>query len=119
MSGFGERFKRAGYKIPKPLIEVEGKPIISHVIDMFPGEKNFIFICNKEHLEKTDMEKILKRYSEEGKIVPINPHKKGPVFAVNQALDYINDEESAIINYCDFSCYWDFEKFKSFSSTLN
>ena len=23
MSGFGERFKRAGYKVPKPLIEVE------------------------------------------------------------------------------------------------
>ena len=86
MSGFGERFKRAGYKIPKPLIEVDGKPIISHVIDMFPGEKNFIFICNKEHLENTDMEKILKRYSKEGKIVPINPHKKGPVFAVNLQL---------------------------------
>ena len=113
MSGFGERFKRAGYKIPKPLIEVEGKPIISHVIDMFPGEKNFIFICNKEHLESTNMEKILKRYSKEGQIVAINPHKKGPVFAVNQALDYINDEESVIINYCDFSCYWDYKKYKS------
>ena len=46
MSGFGERFRRAGYKIPKPLIKVEDKPIIGHVIDMFPGESDFIFICN-------------------------------------------------------------------------
>ena len=45
MSGFGERFRRAGYSIPKPLIEVDGKPIIQHVIEMFPGEEKFIFIC--------------------------------------------------------------------------
>ena len=44
MSGYGERFRKAGYKVPKPLIQVEGKPIISHVIDLFPGEKNFYFI---------------------------------------------------------------------------
>ena len=47
MSGIGKRFLEAGYKRPKSLINVEGKPVISHVIDMFPGEKNFIFICNK------------------------------------------------------------------------
>ena len=46
MSGFGERFRKAGYKIPKPLIEIENKPIIAHVIDMFEGEDDFIFICN-------------------------------------------------------------------------
>ena len=46
MSGFGKRFRRAGYSVPKPLIEVDGKPIIQYVIEMFPGEENFIFICN-------------------------------------------------------------------------
>ena len=50
MSGSGERFKRAGYQLPKPLIEVEGKPIIAHVIDLFPGEKDFLFICDAEQL---------------------------------------------------------------------
>ncbi|SVD84200.1 uncharacterized protein METZ01_LOCUS437054, partial [marine metagenome] len=29
MSGFGERFRKTGYTIPKLLIEVEGKPIIA------------------------------------------------------------------------------------------
>ena len=51
MSGFGERFRKAGYSVPKPLIEVEGKPIIAHVTDMFPGEKNVLFVCNKDHLD--------------------------------------------------------------------
>ena len=40
MSGFGERFRSVGYKVPKPLIEVDGKTIIEHIIDMFPGELN-------------------------------------------------------------------------------
>lgn len=32
MSGLGERFRRAGYKIAKPLINIEGLPIMQHVI---------------------------------------------------------------------------------------
>ena len=35
MSGFGERFRAAGYAVPKPLIEVDGKTIIQHVVEMF------------------------------------------------------------------------------------
>ena len=50
MSGFGERFRRAGYTVPKPLIPVDGKPIIAHVIDLFPRETKFVFICNEDHL---------------------------------------------------------------------
>ena len=112
MSGFGERFRRAGYTVPKPLIEVEGKPIIAHVIDLFPGEEDFVFICNQQHLDTTPMAGILNHYCPTGKIVPIAPHKKGPVYAVSQAFDAIDDETPTIVNYCDFTCYWDYSHFK-------
>ena len=36
MSGHSKRFLNSGYKIPKPLIKVENRPIITHVIDLFP-----------------------------------------------------------------------------------
>ena len=114
MSGFGERFKRAGYKVPKPLIEVESKPIISHVIDLFGKDNEFIFICNEEHLKTTNMEEILSNYVPNKKICSIKSHKKGPVYAVSKVFNLLNDEEPVIINYCDFSCYWDFEHFKKF-----
>ena len=51
MSGFGERFRQAGYRMPKPLIEINGKPIIAHVLDLVPDERNFIFICDQDHLD--------------------------------------------------------------------
>ena len=37
MSGFGERFRKAGYSVPKPLIMIDGKTIIQYVVEMFPG----------------------------------------------------------------------------------
>ncbi|HEF4780139.1 TPA: hypothetical protein SAP43_005212 [Burkholderia multivorans] len=86
MSGFGERFRRAGYRVPKPLIEVEGKPIIAHVIDLFPGERDFIFICNQDHLDHPEyrMESILQTYCPTGRAIGIAPHKLGPIHAVRQ-----------------------------------
>ena len=112
MSGFGERFRRAGYAVPKPLIEVDGKPIIAHVIDLFPGEEDFIFICNRDHLESTPMATVLSQYCPTGKIVAVEPHKYGPVYAVSLAFHAIDDEQPTIVNYCDFACYWNYCHFK-------
>lgn len=62
--GFGERFRPAGYPVPKPLIKIDGKPIIAHVTDLFPGEQDFIFICNEDHLNTPEyrMTETLKQY---------------------------------------------------------
>jgi NDP-sugar pyrophosphorylase family protein len=116
MSGFGERFRAAGYTVPKPLIEIDGKPVIAHVIDMFPGESDFVFICNKDHLAEPAfrMAEILQRYCPAGRIVGIDPHKKGPVHAVMQVADLIDRTGPVVVNYCDFTCYWDWQHFKSF-----
>jgi NDP-sugar pyrophosphorylase family protein len=119
MSGFGERFRRAGYAVPKPLIEVDGKPIIAHVLDLFPGETDVVFICNREHLSSTSMQAVLHQYCPSGKIVAIDQHKLGPVYAVTKAFAAIDDDEPAIVNYCDFSCYWDYSHFKQWLQVCN
>ncbi len=116
MSGFGERFRRAGYTMPKPLIEVAGRPIISYVIDLFPGEQEILFICNEDHLLEPafDLRNVLKRLHPSARIAGIRPHKKGPVYAVAQVADLIRDDAPVIVNYCDFTCYWDYAHFKHF-----
>ncbi len=113
MSGTGNRFVTAGYKKIKPLIEVDGKPIIEHIINMFPGEDNFVFICNREHLETTNVRDVLNRLKPDGHIASIEPHKLGPVHTLLEATDCIDDNEPTIVNYCDFSVYWDYEDFKA------
>jgi len=120
MSGFGERFRKAGYGVPKPLIEIDGKPIIAHVVDLFPGETDFLFICNKDHLANADfrMEDILKRYCPTGQIVGIDPHKLGPVHAVRMIAELIDKRAPTVVNYCDFTCYWNWPHFKRFVSQI-
>ncbi len=120
MSGFGERFRRAGYKLPKPLIKVGGKPIIAHIIDLFPetynGEHEFLFICNNEHLENPEykMVETIKKYCPNGKIIGIPPHKLGPVYAVMQIANMIDEVQPVVVNYCDFSCFWNWQEFQKF-----
>jgi NDP-sugar pyrophosphorylase family protein len=116
MSGFGERFRRSGYSVPKPLVEIEGKPIIAHVIDLFPGETDFLFICNKEHLNLPEyrMREILQQYCPTGRVIGIQPHKFGPVHAVQQVSHLIDPDLPVVVNYCDFTCYWDWQHFKKF-----
>jgi NDP-sugar pyrophosphorylase family protein len=113
MSGFGERFRRVGYDVPKPLIVIDGKPIIQHVVEMFPGETDFSFVCNKDHLneKKYQMYEILKKIAPHGKIYPIEPHKLGPVHAVLQIINELDLQKPTIVNYADFTCDWDYEDF--------
>ena len=111
MSGVGQRFIDAGYDDPKPLIKIDGKPIIQHVVELFPGETKFTFICNQTHLDTTDMRDVLNSIVDNGQIVSIPNHKKGPVFAVSQILDLIDDDEEVIVNYCDFGTWWNYPDF--------
>jgi NDP-sugar pyrophosphorylase family protein len=112
MSGAGSRFVAAGYSTLKPLIEVEGKPIVEHVVNMFPGERDFIFICAADALARTSLRQVLQRICPTGKIVSIEPHKRGPVHAVLQARALIRPDSPVIVNYCDFSVQWDYPDFR-------
>ncbi|MBF0239358.1 MAG: glycosyltransferase family 2 protein [SAR324 cluster bacterium] len=113
MSGIGKRFIEAGYTEPKPLIEVEGKPIIQHIVERFSPEDHFIFICNQDHLRETPMMDVLRSIAPQGDIIGIAPHKLGPVHAVMQVKERIDDDQPCIVNYCDFSWRWDYADFKS------
>ena len=112
MSGSGQRFKNDGYRKLKPLIRIGGKPIIQHVVEMFPTDCNFVFICRDIHLATTEMRSVLKKVAPSGEILSIPTHKKGPGHAIDLVrthLEHIKDE--VIVNYCDFSSEFDFQEF--------
>ena len=114
MSGLGQRFIDAGYKVPKPLIEVDGKPIIEHVVNLFPGSTTIKFICNDKHLCDTDIHlcDILHKVCPGGKIyeVPVEG-REGPVHAVSLIFDEIAHDKEVIVSYCDYGTDWDYNDF--------
>lgn len=112
MSGIGKRFIDAGYEDPKPLISVDGSPIIEHVVKLFDSPDDVIFICNEKHIKETNMVDVLRRISPNCRIYLVpNKNRKGPVDAVYQIFDYIDDERDVIVSYCDYGSVWDYEGF--------
>ena len=114
MTGFGSRFAAAGYKELKPFINVQGLPVIQWIIEgMYPEENNILFVCRQEHLDTIPyMRETLMKIAPSARICAIrNWVKKGPVYDVMRASDYIKDCEPCIINYCDFYMTWDYRKF--------
>lgn len=112
MSGLGQRFIDAGYKDAKSLIEVDGKPIIEHVVNLFPNETNITFICNDKHLRETNMREVLYKICPTSEIyeVPIEG-REGPVHAVSLIFDKIDDDKEVIVSYCDYGTYWNYTEF--------
>lgn len=114
MSGQGERFKDKGYELPKPFIEISGRPMLQHVLEMFPGVEEVLFIVNKDHFEDDtlELERRLISIAPNSKIVVIDSHKLGPAWAVLQAKDSIKLDVPVVVNYCDFACTWNFPAFR-------
>lgn len=117
MSGMSSRFSTAGYDIPKYLIKVDGKSIIEHIVGLYPKESEFIFIINDKHKNETNVVDVLDNLVDNKIIVTIPRHKNGPVFTVSKLENLIDDDEQIIINYCDFSMYWEYDNFKAFVDT--
>lgn len=112
MAGRGERFKKMGYSTPKPLIPIDGKPMIGHVVSMYGEDDDFVFVCNNEHLENSDLGEVLQQLSADARVIGIENHELGPVYSTTFAFGDIGDGEPAIVSYCDFSVRWDYGDFK-------
>ena len=111
MAGRGDRFQRAGYATAKPLIEVDGRPMIEYVTALFPGEEHFVFLCNSEHLASTPLQSVLRTLKPHANIVSIPPHADGPVRSIVDAAAHVSDGEPVVVSYCDFDMQWDYGDF--------
>lgn len=117
LSGQGQRFIDAGYMQPKPLIPIDGKPMIHHVVDMFPIDySDFIFVCNDIHMNNSSigMESTLRDKAPNSTIFTIKSHKLGPVYSLQQVSEYIPEDEEIIVSYCDYGTVWNFDKFLTY-----
>ena len=82
----------------------------------FHLKMSFFFICSNDHLNNSffNMAKILNEICPNGQIIGIDSHKLGPVFAVLRAENLFGTDEPVVVNYCDFTCYWNWSEFKKF-----
>ena len=106
MAGHGSRFVQAGYSFPKPLIEVHGKPMIQVVVDNLAVEANFIFVVQKEHREKYNLDSMLNLITPGCKIVEVKGVTEGAACTTLLAKEFIDNNEPLVIANSDQFVEW-------------
>lgn len=103
MAGRGSRFVKAGYDMPKPLIDIYGHPMIEYVtINVKPDRPHrFIYICQKEHLERFNLETKLKEISPGCIVIAIDYITEGAACTVLLAERYIDNLDGLMIANSD------------------
>ena len=106
MAGAGSRFAEQGYVFPKPLIEIKGSPMIEVVVKNLNIDANYIFIVQKEHVEKYNIDKMLKLIKSGSKIVVTEGLTEGAACTTLLAKEYIDNENPLIISNSDQFILW-------------
>lgn len=103
MAGRGSRFSDVGYELPKPLIDVAGKPMIEWVVENTRPSMpyKFIFIVQREHCEKYDLAYRLKALSNNCEIVMIDGITEGAACSVLCARQLIDNDTPLMIANSD------------------
>jgi len=106
----GSRFSIAGYTFPKPLIDVNGKPMIQVVVEnlgLDTKRAHFIFIVRQEHLEKYNMCHLLNLIAPGCTIIPVDSVTQGAACSILLAKDYINNDDHLVLANSDQFMEWD------------
>ena len=119
MAGRGKRFEDAGYSFPKPLIEVNGKPMIQIIIENLNFSDQHIFIVQKEHMEKYSIKEMLNLIKENSEVISVNEMTKGAACTVLLAKESINKDEELIIANSDQWVNWNNQHFLSYLREKN
>ena len=110
MAGNGSRFPKEKYFYPKPLLDVNGQPMIRRAIlsTGFEGKWHFVLRDN-EFLELT--KKVILETVKDPEFVVVDYETEGPACSVLLFKDKINNDNELIVLNCDQILEWDCKLF--------
>lgn len=113
MAGRSE-FEQAEFHYPKPLIEVQGKPLIERVINCFDQleqEKQFIFIVNVSDCQRYHLDNVLRLITDERCIIiQLEKETRGAACSALMAIEYIENDAPLIISNSDHIIDYDLNR---------
>ena len=115
MAGEGSRFAKEGYTFPKPLIDVNGKPMIQTVVENLDFDAEYIFLVRKEHLKKYNgLRSTLERITDgRFKIIEVDGLTEGAACTALLAREHIDNDEDLLIANSDQFIEYSPENFKT------
>lgn len=123
MGGGGTRFGNKGFNVPKPLIELQGKPFFywaTQSINKFVDVEDITFVVLQDHIDRFNIDSRIKEYYPQAHIQVIPHVLDGAVLTCVEGLKAINDDLPILFNDCDhaFICnkFYDYARKAEFDS---
>lgn len=104
MGGGGTRFFNNGFDMPKPLIELCGKPFFywaAMSVLNFYDVADLTAVILKEHADKYNLDKEILKYFKDANIVYLDHVLNGAVLTCLEGIKSITDDGPILFNDCD------------------
>ena len=112
MAGNGQRFFDDGYDLPKPLIDIKGKPMFVRVIENLWLGDNIKPWCivRQDHVSEYEIDKRILEHYPDAHIIIIPGTTEGAACTVRLATNVLGGEPMMVAN-CDQLMLWDPKEF--------
>jgi choline kinase len=117
--GDGIRFLGKKKNFFKPLIKVDKKNMINKTIDSLPKAKKNVIIIRKDHDEKYNFSKKIKRENKNIEVFILNKKTSGMASTCYEYVKKINKKIPLLISSCDYAVIFDEKKFSNIINNLN
>ena len=121
MAGAGSRFAKEGYTFPKPLIDVNGKPMIQRVVENLDFNAEYIFLIRKSHVEMYSglIQTLDVITNSRYQYVVVEELTEGAACTALLAKELIDTDESLLIANSDQIVNYQKENFKYLTNLTN
>ncbi len=120
MAGLGDRFLKAGFSVPKPLINIHGKTMIELAVRSLdaPQECKHVFVVRKYENDSYNdlLRDTLENLVPNIEIISIDYVTDGAATTVSLAAPHLDMSAPLIVSDCDriFTKSWDFAEWSDF-----
>ncbi len=104
MAGEGRRFRNAGWTTPKPLIELNGKPLFVRAIESVKVDgapMKYSLIVRQEHIDEHGIDKGIREILPDAMIYSVERTTRGAVETCLMAEGCIADDDAVVVMDCD------------------
>lgn len=111
IAGEANRFKEAGYLMPKPMIPCRDRTILEYAMDPFNMEEaNVIFIVQKNHVDNYSLDYFLRnKFGQDIKIVELKSLTKGALCTCLHSEPYVDKQLPTVIYTPDVTFHPNFK----------
>lgn len=107
MAGQGSRFRQYGYRVAKPLIHINGSPMIFSILNSMPHQDQWIFLPRQKDMDRHPIKKALLSFNENSVIFGVKEHTSGQAATCLLAEEFIEDYAELMIASADYEQRYD------------